>query len=650
MSSAEDVLDLLRRYAARERSVDIGFAPLCLFAGRDPARPESVGDLSARLQALAEAGQCRLEVEDGAIRRILFPFPVVESIRQAWHLLETHPESPFPTEGGLGQNIPLELLQVVEIKTGFVQALGRSGSGEPLIVRLMFPENLPSIVVTSDLLPRRLLEFAVQKVRLYLDAPQSASYILHKLRVIFPHRDLALKEMFGQLAGRPGLAVQSVVEASDFSFRFWAHLASMVIQEFRQKDHKLPVEIGYSQAAYLVGFYTVYFKGIIQKEKSTQTALRSLEVYLRKPPYAFTISDIFGFRDSRKVPLTQKYSQETLLQYLKEKTLPAGNQAVPEIVRLQTPENREYFLHRDVLLPLCLKKLYEASRRLREDIVEEWVQEMRQFRQCSPMCEDAAFLEGLEKRVKETDPVLHALLRYDLLFFTRQETKVRAEVAEEVARILDPKRRALQPLTVILGLRRRDLLARARMRLPVWMTIPVVRHLMALLKSLLEGSAAGGRGAKRAARRAGEAPRREAGVKVLAAEAGAGGAGGGAAAAAAVKTGTQSAVYRRALAALREHFVGPEADIYDLLHDLAERWNPLFDEQAQRRLVEDVNAMIRDYTRSLRRGFHVQPPDASRIRSLAQTLSENRAFRQIRRTEYLRRYIEVYMILLLGER
>ena len=513
-------------------------------------------------------------------------------------------------------------------------------------MRLVFPESLPSVVATSDLLPRRLLEYAVHKLRLYLDAPQAASYVFHKLRVVFPHRDLALKEMFGQLAGRPGQAIQSVVEASDFSFRFWAHLASLVIQEFREKDHKLPDEVGFSQAAYLVGFYTVYYKGILQKEKSSQNALHSLEVYLRKPPYAFSITDIFNFRDSKKVPLTQKYSQETLLQYLKERTVPDKDQAVPEIVRLKTCDNREYYLHREVLLPLCVKKLYEASRRLGEDIMEEWVGEMRLYRQTASMCDDEAFQDLLEKRLKALDPVLHALLRYDLLFFTRQEAKVRPEVAEEVARILDPKRRAVQPLTVILGLRRKELLTRARLRLPVWMTVPVLRHLLAFLKRLLEGGGPRRERPKKAARRAERSGQDAAGAEAIGRAPGRGRGRRGRRSSPATRRppkrrpaggpGGQSAAYRRALTTLREHFVGGETAMVDVLEDLAERWNPLFEESAKKRLVQDVDAMIRDYLRILRRGFMVRPPDVTRIRGLAQTLSENRAFREIRRKDMLR--------------
>ena len=112
----------------------------------------------------------------------------------------------------------------------------------------------------------------------------------------------------------------------------------------------------------------------------------------------------------------------------------------------------------------------------------------------------------------------------------------------------------------------------------------------------------------------------------------------------------QLAAYRRAVAELKQQFVGGEKTMQESLRELMEKWNPLYDQQARKNLVEDVNALIRDYVRNIRRTFRAAPPDAGRIRSLADKLSANKSFEGIKRKEYLTRYIEVYIIKLLGER
>ena len=114
-------------------------------------------------------------------------------------------------------------------------------------------------------------------------------------------------------------------------------------------------------------------------------------------------------------------------------------------------------------------------------------------------------------------------------------------------------------------------------------------------------------------------------------------------------TSKQLAAYRRAISSLKEQFVGSERTVADSLSQLMEKWNPLYDTQARKNLVEDVNAMVRDYLRNIRRTFRINPPDAERIRSLAEKLAANKSFNRLKPTDYFTRYIEIYMIKLLAE-
>jgi hypothetical protein len=111
----------------------------------------------------------------------------------------------------------------------------------------------------------------------------------------------------------------------------------------------------------------------------------------------------------------------------------------------------------------------------------------------------------------------------------------------------------------------------------------------------------------------------------------------------------QLAVYKTAIQTLKNHFVGREKSIPERLGELAEKWNPLYDPKARTDLVEDVNSMVRDYLRSLRRGFRIKPPDAARIQALAVQVSQNKAFDRIKRKDLFVRYIEVFMIKILSE-
>ena len=80
------------------------------------------------------------------------------------------------------------------------------------------------------------------------------------------------------------------------------------------------------------------------------------------------------------------------------------------------------------------------------------------------------------------------------------------------------------------------------------------------------------------------------------------------------------------------------------LEELAEKWNPLYDTRAKKNLVEDVNALVRDFLRPIRRSFLIQPPDIKRIHALAEQLSTSKSLEKIKKREILKDYIELYMV------
>ena len=107
------------------------------------------------------------------------------------------------------------------------------------------------------------------------------------------------------------------------------------------------------------------------------------------------------------------------------------------------------------------------------------------------------------------------------------------------------------------------------------------------------------------------------------------------------------ASYRKAIAALKERVVPAGKSVPAALDDLAEKWNPLYAEGPKANLVEDVNALARDFLRSLRRGFLVSPPTRERLAELAKQLASHKNLDQIRKKEPLERYLEIYFVKIL---
>jgi len=102
--------------------------------------------------------------------------------------------------------------------------------------------------------------------------------------------------------------------------------------------------------------------------------------------------------------------------------------------------------------------------------------------------------------------------------------------------------------------------------------------------------------------------------------------------------------YRKVIRSLIPRYVPTGKTLDGLLHELAEKWNPLFDSQQRQNLVEDVNALVRDFLRPLRRSFLATPPDSSRIHGIAEQLSASKNLTKIAKKDSLIRYLELYVV------
>ena len=102
--------------------------------------------------------------------------------------------------------------------------------------------------------------------------------------------------------------------------------------------------------------------------------------------------------------------------------------------------------------------------------------------------------------------------------------------------------------------------------------------------------------------------------------------------------------YRKSVQLLYSQHVPQGKSLDSLLDALSEKWNPLFASEQKKNLVEDVNALVRDFIRPIRRSFLTNPPDTSRIHSLAEQLSRSKSLVKIKKRDALVPYIKLYMI------
>ncbi len=663
MADKKDVLALLRAYALRRKSHIVGFADFVNFSQKYseqkkaeiPSLATLTGDteiqLATHLEDLAEENRCALVYDQGKIGSVVYPEFFSELVKRKYKEIQDDPEVSFPNQQTMDLKIPAESIESVDIKADFVKLLGEKEE-ESRLLQLMFPEGINPIVVPSDLIGNTLLRLSVEKVRLYLNTQRNAFYMLSKLRGVFRTKEQVVKDMINSVVSARSNALETIHNPTEFSFVFWTHLANAIIREYREKTNKLDREHTFCQAAYLLGFYNVYFKGRTQKKKDSEAALKMLDKRLRQAPYYFTVSDIGSFKDNQGLPLSRKYSTEQMHKYLEEKIKPEDTASLPEVFRLKAADKREYYVAREVLLPLAAKKIQDASTEYRKVYTGDFAKQLSALKKIPEMKSDDTFAVKLERRVKNEDPLLCALLSYEMLFLTLQDTKPNYDVQQEIGRILNTTANRLIPMDELLRLNRREILAQAKMSLPIWKTVPLVNRLFGFLKKFLSGAQLKSTKKKSKKKQPSEASSSPPGTKLLGAEGEppqtrpaerssepSGGQ--------PVSARARALALQKAMAGLKMQFVG-NASLDESMEDLIDKWNPLFDPQAKANLVEDVNSLVRDFLRKLKKGFLVKPPNAARIRNMAESLAANHAFDQIKKREALQRYVELYMISVLG--
>lgn len=675
MSTPQDVVRILQSYTKRTRQAVIAFQDLLEFTNKYLSKyseefpdledlEDNTSDLlAAHLLSLEKQGQCSLEYRGGRIAEVdyLEFYPLV--INAAYSKVKAQTHMPFPSEESLPVSIPEHRITVVNVKEQFVDWLAKTDQRPPRVLRLTFPEGIRSIICTNELLARFLPELAVQKMRNYLRIEKNAGYMRSRLLGVFRNRDMALKEFLDKIQTNPNEALNSVLSPNDFTFHVWTTMCSVVVKEFSKKKDKLQEDYDYEQAAYLLGYYNVYHKAIVQKKRETETALRGIDSNLKKAPYVFSTSDIYAFTDAKGVALAKHCTVEEMNEHLRKRMTPKEDESLPELIRFKGSDNKDYYIRKESVLRYLIEALYEISREFQDHYVGVFKKALENDEKPKIMLEDQPFADDVDNRLKAQEPIVSGLLTYDLLSVCVREQKPQKAAADEINRIRDPKNRTIRPAFEVLKLDRRELHRQAKILLPFWQAFPVIRGLVKFFVALMVGDpkakkkhrkkqseAVAAGAADTSAAPSGDGF--EEGTMQFGSRPPAGGSGGAVAAPSASSANTrkaQAVAFREAVQKLQEDYVDPGRTAKATLEELAEKWNPLLDPVARQNLVEDVNSLVRDFLRRMKVGFRLIPPDRDRIRELSAKLAQNDAFSEVRQKEPLRRYLELYMLTVLGK-
>lgn len=622
------------------------------------------------LESLEEEGAIEIGKDQNNTQELTYLRFYPYFVNKIYGELEKDPEKPFPNEQFYGGSFPDSAVREVEVKTGFADALREAHESGGEVYRLKFPEGIRSLVVLSDLLLTKMLPLCTSKIRNYLSLQKNHEYAYNKLVGMFPNKESNLRDMFSNIMTQQSMALNTIRDPDDFTFQFWTNLSTMVVNEFREKENKLDREHSFCQSAQLLGLYALYYKNKKKDKRERESAIKAAEEKIKNPPYSHTFSDIHGFKDKNGYPIARKVSREDLAQFLEAKTKQVPDAPLPPIIRLRTDDKGEFFASKERVLTMIFQRCHGVSREIKNNYVKEWAKVLGDYKKLSVMNNRKLFQEDIWRRVKEKDPVLVSILRFELIYVLLKETKPIKEVYYEAQRVLNEKQGFLIPVDEILRLDQKRIMTEARTHLPLWKSIPLMGRIGVYLGKLFRsfGKMAEKRDAlsREEEQEAGEG--QPAGREPLDKERAGGKKGAPQASSKTLgppgsKTGSFSGSregdrrkeeiqrrkeYKKAIEKLTSEYVESGRSVDETLKELIEVWNPLVDGQAKKDLVEDVNSAVRDFLRKIRRKM-TAPPNRERIQNLASQIAEYQAFNRIKQKRAFQKYIELYMIKLLGQ-
>lgn len=643
--STSQLVPFMERYALEHPEVEAEI--LSLTRG-------NLKGLHAALELQEQAGTVQIVRRENSPVSIVCPGFFFHKIRQYYSRIDDKPEHPFPPENMIGVVIPIDQIQSVDIKSDFMQWLNRDEKAGDRILRVNFPDGVASMICSVETLKTRVLVGAVHKIRHYLRDPKNFAYTRQKLTPLLKGKELAVRDLMQSIVTSPDVACTSVLEPTDFSFHLWTQLSSNIIKEYAQKVDKLSEEHGFCQAAYLIGYYNVFYRGIIQRKKEEDLAVNVLLQAMKRPPFAFKISDIYELKDDKGLLLINKLDKEKMNQVIKSRLVPAANKETPEIIRLNTGNDEAYFMLFSSVPQMVSEQLLRAQKEMREFYQHSWTLALKQDFEFTTMHGDQEFLKHVAFRLKSHFPLLDCLLDFKIIVLSSRLDSTQEPYRTELFNLLDAANQKMKSHDLILRINRKRLYDDARMLLPSWMVIPIVKSLVRFFRLLFLGPDLANKPYvtvfdHEGQERVQQAKKRQGGADKKAGKQGGQQLQNEQTEEAAKNTAArqQAQKFRDSAKELEGEFLPPGSNLQFSMEQVLDRWNTLLDQQTKNNLTEDVNSLCRDYLKKMRITSKSKLPTVADIRSYAVKVWETDSLLNIRNRKDLLRYLELYILNLL---
>jgi hypothetical protein len=633
MAKATDLYAIMRAYSNKNNSPYINIDVFITFlskyvlrlAAEQPEWADWANETSLKfwnaMGEYSEDGRCVL-LTDTPEGRVYLPHYIADKLKEAYQDLDESADIPFPNEDYFAVNLPPDQVQMLSLETDLVPYFDKPVTAVLPVIKLVFVESGMDALILPPMIPIRLLEAAILKIRYYIKQHNNKEYFMHKLLPMFQNKEGTLREALEMLNSRPLDCLNAIEGGGEVTYIFWASLCSFLKSDIRKKPERLSGDIAVLEGVYIVETCLNLYKTRLQREREKETALRTLDQLMDKAPYYFTQDQIIKFTDSKGMSLLSQYTEADLNNYINKKVNESIEGAIPEWLVVQSKNGEQYYLKKDKYVPLVTRLIFDAQALIKQEVTSRWVTMLNNFKSEPAMEIDAEFDRLLAGLNAALNPLLTVFLGDKKLPWVYDELERTQKVIPPASRIFE--RGKLIPYSLLFVMKRKDILFDAKITLPIWYSIPIVRSIIAFFVKLGKKKKKG----SQAVKKTGEDIELEGGETTAARNA--------------------PRDFINSVREIEAQMIPIDKNIDDYLKELQSHWGQLLDPKAQRNLVEDVNSLIRDNLRQSMRVWKRQRLSPANLQELAQGIVNGTpTLRSIKSQDALFLYMQIYMIKIL---
>ncbi len=638
MATTSNLSSIIRYYSEKQKSPFIDLREFCAYIKKyaehhveeQPDLVKYLGDptttLTAELQGLSEKHLVSVINLNNKKTIVSVTYFAMKYANQFKEMMKKD-SILYPVQSDLPKMFPANVLEHKVANQYIPDIINKDNSKSPLLYILDFSRDIPAMLLPACVPIKVILDTAQQKVRKILKKEEFHDYYLKKLRSTNPTKEISIRNFYAHFVDTENYQFADFSDGDDYYI--WNQSLYLIRQDFEKIQDRTVEDINILQAVQILEVHSTYLKEKFQEEHKRSEALKELESELAKAPFFYSMNQILKFHDQSGRLLYGKYSEDDLKEFLQRMTTEGDASQLPPLLIFKVSSGTRYYVYKKKVIQVIVRLCNEAHGAIEQQLEESWYKSLMNYEKLPEMTNASEFEACLHELVEKESPVLYALLNANFINLLSYE-KDDDETLDGFHLFVDGK---LMSYSDLLMLKNSKILANARSRLPFIYTIPIISWIISFFNTRKKE--------KLREKKAASVTSKITTIDDIVDEE-----------ETATKSNSKPVSKAEALANAAKNITQdliPEGSTLDReLNFLTKQWNKMISKEAYNNLIEDVNSLIRDYTRRVVKTLSATSFTRERVENLAKTLVKTPNMQKINEEKALTEYVTLYILRLVS--